>query len=148
MAFQFTYSNDPETEPRDAVRLLIGDTDDKDPLLSDAEIAFYLSENGDNQYRAAMEACKAIAALLSRRPDYMVGRTLVSNQQRAEAFLKLAEAMKQKYLAGSVAPYAGGISKADKQTQEDDDDRLTPFFSRNNFVQPGADNPLAPFRTQ
>lgn len=147
MAFQFTYSNDPENDTRDAVRLLIGDTDSDDPLLFDAEVEFYLAENGDNKYRAAMEACKAIAAKLTRRPDYMVGRTLVSYKQRAQDYLKLAETMKQKFLASSVAPYAGGISKADKETAEEDTDRVKPLFTRSDFVQPGLENPLAPVRT-
>ncbi len=130
MAFQFTYSNDPANTPRDAVRLLIGDTDDADPLLSDDEVAFYLSEANSNTYRAASEACKGIAAKLSRRPDHAVGRVIVSYQQRAADFLKLAEVLRQKFLQSTVAPYAGGISIATKDAQEADSDRVPPFFTR------------------
>lgn len=131
MLFQFTYSNDPENEPRDAVRLLIGDTDDADPLLSDTEVTFYLTENGDNKYRAAIESCRAIAAKLSRRPDHAVGRVIVSYQQRAQEYLKLAETLRQKYLMSTVTPYAGGIGLTDKDAQENDTDRTPPFFTRN-----------------
>lgn len=144
----FTYADTPATVPLDAVRLLTGDTDSGDPLLTDAEVAYYLAENGDNTYKAASEACKAIAAKLIRLPDIKTGRVQITNKDRARDFLALAKTLADKFLAGSVAPYAGGISKADKQTQEDDDDRVVPFFARNSFVPPGGDNPLAPTRTE
>lgn len=133
----WTYTDSPATVPRDAVRLLTGDTDSLDPLLTDAEIAFYLSENGSNIYRAASEACKAIAAELLRLPDVRTGRVAISNRDRAKDLLALAEDLKKRFLS-TVAPYAGGISKADKQTREEDDDRVEPFFTRNLFVQPGT----------
>ncbi len=144
----FTYADTPETVPRDAVRLLTGDTDSGDALLSDAEVAFYLTEANDNVYRAASEACKAIAAKLSRLPDIKTGRVVISNKDRARDFLALAGKLYDKFLAGTVMPYAGGISRADKQTQEEDEDRVVPFFARNSFVQPGTDNPLTPTRTE
>lgn len=137
----FTYTDDPENVARDAVRLLVGDTDSSDPLLSDAEVAFYLSENGSNNYRAGSEACKAIAAKLARLPDLKTGRVTISNSDRAKAFLDLADKLARKALS-FVAPYAGGISKADKETQEENTDRVEPFFTRTSFVQPGT-NPLA-----
>lgn len=133
MAFQFTYDNDPENVPRDAVRLLIGDTDLEDPLLSDAEVAFYLAESNSNRYKAAMEACRAIAAKLSRRPDFTAGRITVSNRDRAQAFLKLAEEIRKKHQLTTVRPFAGGISQADKSARERDTDRVEPFFTREMF---------------
>lgn len=144
----FTYADTPESVPRDAVRLLIGDTDSGDALLSDAEIAFYLAENGNNEYRAASEACKAIAAKLSRLPDIKTGRVQISNKDRARDFLALSKQLYNKFLAGTVLPYAGGISEADKQTQEENEDRVPPFFARNSFIQPGSENPLTPTRTE
>ncbi len=132
----FIYTDNPETVPRDAVRLLIGDTDSTDPLLSDAEIAFYLSENGDNVYRAGSEACKAIAAKLARLPDFSAGSVSITSR-RAE-FLSLAETLGRKAITATVAPYAGGISKSDKRTREEGADRAGPFFTRNDFVQPGT----------
>lgn len=142
----FTYTDSPASVPRDAVRLLIGDTDSADPLLSDAEVAFYLSENGSNNYRAAIEACRAIAAKLSRRPDHAVGRVIVSYQQRAKDYLALAETIRQKWLMATTSPYAGGISLDDKQSQEENTDRVPPFFTRNlhspGFIPPTNDTGL------
>lgn len=138
MAFQFTYGNDPENDSRDAVRLLTGDTDYDDPLLSDAEVDFYLSENGDNKYRAASEACRAIAAKLGRLPDFRAGSVYIVN--RRDGYLKLAEALSKKAITTTVAPFAGGISKANKQAYEANTDRVKPFFSRNDFKQPGDDS--------
>lgn len=36
-----------------------------------------------------------------------------------------------------VAPYAGGISIADKESRESDSDRVRPAFTRDDFAYPG-----------
>lgn len=52
------------------VRRLIGDTDSANALFTDAEMNFFIDAVGDNMYRAAAMATRAIAAsknLLARR---------------------------------------------------------------------------------
>lgn len=144
----FTYTDSPATVPRDAVRLLIGDTDSTDPLLSDAEVDYYLSENGSNTYRAASEACQAIVSKLARTPDFSTVSVKITNSERAARFETLAKTLSEKFLAGTVMPFAGGISKASKQAYEDDTDRVEPFFMRQTHTAPGTENPLAPTRTE
>jgi hypothetical protein len=56
------YTGNPETDDRDAVRLMVGDTDNDDLLLSDAEIDYCLKRNKD-KVMAAAECAEAIAAM-------------------------------------------------------------------------------------
>ena len=61
----WTYSADPTSSYKDAVRFLIGDTNPDDPLLQDEEINFNLMEVNYNTYRAASNSCYSLAALFT-----------------------------------------------------------------------------------
>ena len=50
----WTYSGDPATSDKDAVRFLTGDTDAGDQLASDEEIAYALSQRPDVRLAAAV----------------------------------------------------------------------------------------------
>lgn len=83
---------DPNTSDRDKIRFLIGDTDSSDPLLSDEEIAFTLSEAGGSVYQAGHDSCYAIAAKFSRMAtSKSVGDLSISYSDRAAAFAAQAE---------------------------------------------------------
>jgi len=110
------------------VRFTIGDTLQKDPQLQDEEIAFALQMRS-SIYGASADCCRAIAAQLARQADSSQGpqRTTYSSKSRAYA----ARASQLDNLAvtrGSVMPFAGGISVADKVAQETDTDRVSPQF--------------------
>ena len=78
----WTYT-DPNTSDRDKIRFLIGDTDSTDPLLSDEEIAFTLTEAGGSVYQAGHDSCYAIAAKFSRmKVDENGFKTLSMQGQR------------------------------------------------------------------
>ena len=53
------------TSNKDAVRLIIGDTDTADQLLADEEIDYYLTKHGV-VLRAASESARAVAAKFAR----------------------------------------------------------------------------------
>lgn len=133
----WTYNATPDTSStggrRDAVRLLLKDTNASSPLLQDEELAFYLTENGSNVWRAAADAADALAA---READSKsVGDLAISGFGTNWANV----ASKYRMRANSqVAPYAGGISLADKQAFEDDTDRVRPAFTRSAMEMPGT----------
>lgn len=127
-----TYSGDPSTNDRDSVRYLIGDTDDCDFLLNDSEIQFALTLEGDI-YLAAANAAEAIAAKFSRLSDEKVGQISISCSQKADHYKKLSDKLRAKAQLQFGAPYAGGISKCDKDRVEDDTDRVDPKFSKTIF---------------
>jgi len=65
----FTYSGDPSASDRDKIRLLLQDTDSSDPLLTDSEIAFLLSEASGSVYQAAHDGAYMLAAKFTRLAD-------------------------------------------------------------------------------
>jgi hypothetical protein len=58
----WTYSADPTSSKKDAIRWLVGDTNIDSPLIQDEEIAFCLAEFGGEIYRAASTVAQSIAA--------------------------------------------------------------------------------------
>jgi hypothetical protein len=129
----WTYTGDPSNSDRDKVRFLIGDTNTADQLVTDEEIAWALTEGG--VYYAAAITSRSIAASFSRRVDFEVSKDLkVFYAKAAENYNKLADKLESKASRVSGTPYAGGISVADKETQEANTDRVEPAFSTSDFM--------------
>lgn len=136
-----SFSYEPGASDKDTVRLLVGDTDETKRQLHDEEIAWFLAQNS-SVYVAASEAAKAIAALYARQVDKEVGDLSISASQRQKHYLDLAKQLRSR-AALSVAPYAGGISRSDKQSVESNTDRVRPAFERGQWDSPGVSNPRA-----
>jgi len=120
---------------RDRVRVLIGDTDVDDQQLTDEEIAFFLSSEG-NQYAASALACRVLAAKYARYADKWVGDLKILASQKSRAYERLAEAYDTQANASasfSGVPSAGGIYVADKDEQEADTSLVTPSFRRGSM---------------
>ena len=58
----WTYTADPSSSQKDAVRYFIGDVNPDDPLVQDEEIYFNLQEVNGEIYRAASNTCYNLAA--------------------------------------------------------------------------------------
>ena len=125
----YSYSGDPGASSKDAVRFATGDVDLSDQQLSDEEIAYLLVQRGD-VLNAAVAACHRLAAKYSRLVSRAVGDLRIEHQQRRQAYMELARTLRAEGAIGGIVPYAGGISLADKETDEDDTDRVQPFFTR------------------
>jgi hypothetical protein len=127
----WTYNGAPDTTTvsgrRDAVRRLVKDIDNSvRELVSDEEIAFALGQYGNNIYRAAAFVCDWLAT--GQGSSKSVGDLSISGLDENYTALSRRYVM----LADQrVAPYAGGISEADMETQESDTDRVPPAFTRN-----------------
>ena len=91
----WTYSGDPSTSDRDAVRFLVGDTDEDDQQLSDSEIEYILSENSNDPYGAAVQGAEALAAKYARQMDKRVGQLWIMAEARFEHYRLLAEQLKR-----------------------------------------------------
>jgi hypothetical protein len=131
----------PDYSNKDAVRFLVGDTNPDQKLLENEEINWLLAQN-TSVYVAASEAAKAIAALYGREVDKQVGDLRISASQRQKQYLDLAKQLRSR-AAQSVSPYAGGISRSDKQSVVANTDRVPPAFERGMFDNPGTLNPRA-----
>ena len=133
----WTYGGDPENSDRDAVRLQIGDTDTTDQQLTDAEVAYYLAENG-SVIGAALGAVRAIMAKYARLVNKAVGDLRLNYSDRLDSYKSLEQQLKSKLASKHGMPVAGGISLARKQTVEEDTDRVAPAIERDQFSYPGT----------
>lgn len=132
----WTYSGDPSSTDRDAVRFLIGDTDTTDQQLTDEEIAYLLDQAGDNVYAAAIAAAEALLGKYARLVDKNVGDLKLSYSQRQSSYAGLIIVLKKKFGIRSATPYAGGLSINEKISDSEDTDLTQPTFSRDQFNYP------------
>jgi hypothetical protein len=100
----WTYSGNPASSDRDAVRFLVADTDTTDQLITDEEIAYLIGLYTEAPL-AAVGAARAIAAKFSRQSD----------QARGIGDLNLSESMSQKstqyhHLADHLQGLSSGIT--------------------------------------
>lgn len=136
----WSYTGDPGSSAKDAIRFLVGDTDTTDQLLSDEEIAWINYEQTgsstslDDLYYSAHYACHAIAAKLARLADKSIGDLSVSLSQKANAYLTQAqELFKHAQRTNAPVPYAGGILISDKEIDQDNSDIYAGFFRSGQF---------------
>jgi hypothetical protein len=93
----WTYGNDPQHSRLDRIRLLIGDTDENQPLIGDEELNFSMKQHESDELAAA-DACDAIAARYCNNP-YLV-----------KHYRQLAEELRDK-AARQAKGFSGGIGK-------------------------------------
>lgn len=135
----WTYSGNPGATNRDAVRFLIGDTDNTAQLVTDEEIAYMLAQEGTST-SAAARICRSLAAKYARYMDQSVGDLSISYSQRYQQFSELAVKLESDAGSRVGIPYAGGISKTDKGSREMDTDRLLPSSRVGVHDYPGLSN--------
>lgn len=134
----WTYTRNPSI-PRDAVRLLVGDTNPDDKQLDDDEIAWLLQDNG-GPVNAAIAAAIGLAAMYSRKYDNSTSDTDSAENKKtaskgeaslSEHYLQVADKLLMQRSRRGVSPYAGGLSIAEKVSNDQDQDRVRPFFRRD-----------------
>jgi len=140
----WTYNGNPDSNPLDAVRFLIGDTDSCDQLLQDGEIKSFLAQYNNAPLNAAIRCCETIIARLSRRPDEQVGSVRISYSQQAKAYRALMNDLRTRIAITDAVPYAGGLSESDKAAQDANIDRVKPKFTKNMM----DDKNVSPFNSQ
>jgi hypothetical protein len=130
----FTYSADPSGSPRDAVRLLTGDTVEAGALLQDEEITYFLALH-PNPTLAAAAACEAIASSLARKVDTKVGDVSTRSSQAAAAYRERAESLRAMAASGGLSSISvGGVTVSGKEAAAGGDS-TAPAFTR------GMDDP-------
>lgn len=146
----WTYAGSPGTstaaERRDYVRFQLGDTvSGANPTLTDEEIAAMLSIASNSVPLATLACGQALLARLAQQADFTRSKVSVSASQRFKALERLiAKLEADTFASAAAAPYAGGTSKADKQTMRDDTDAVQPPFSRDDDVFPPLGNDPLP----
>ena len=126
-------------ERLDAVRLLLGDTNENEQQLQDEEIAFALEQSNDNVYLSAAWCARVVAMKYAREVDIdLDGILSVSNSQLSKQYSDLAEDLEyQAKVTGSrLGVSAGGISKAVISSVRQNPNRVEPSFRRDQFWNP------------
>lgn len=88
---------------KDQVRLLIGDTNELEPLIEDEELMFYVDQHPGDIARAALACINVIIARITSTPDYTLGPYSESNANRVKAFRSL-KAQLEKQTIGYQPP--------------------------------------------
>ena len=135
MASTYTYSGDPASSTKDAVRFYIGDVDTSRPLLSDEEIAFLLLGTNpvDTPTQAAIQALRILSTKFAREADVTVGEISKSFSQISKAFAERADALEEQLALQYAIPYFGGTSRSAKQALDADGDGVGPMFRIGQF---------------
>lgn len=143
MSTKWSYSGDPSSSQRDAVRFRVGDTDPNEPIFTDAELDhLVLAEGSTNE--ASIAAAKAAVAKYARQvatSDTEDKKTKRRDfQQRLEHFQALVKELVAQRSKRTVGIFAGGLSISQKQAVECDTDRVAPAFKRtthdNDLINP------------
>ena len=122
------YGGAPASNTNDALKLLVGDTSTaaSGELLSTGECAYFISNYGGVR-AAAPYAARAIAAGFADQGDKNVGDLRLAAQQKFEHYDRLASRL-EGGAAVIAVPYAGGVSRSDKLSVEQNTDRVSPAF--------------------
>lgn len=116
------------------VRRIMGDVLITDQQLSDPEVEYATSIYPDN-YMAAAECCRQIAAQYARKVDTIQGEVRTMYSSQSAKYLNMANKFQSFALengAGST-PFFGGGSVTAKAAQLADPDRVTPQFNIGMF---------------
>jgi len=134
-----TYT-DPSNTNSDAVRFLVGDTDVSNAELEDEEIAFTLTQAGDDIYVAAALCARALAAKFADLVDTKFEDVSSDYSNLRDNYYALAQKLEvqaKKYGSkGFGAPIAGGLTYSDIRSNEQNDDRVQPKFKQDQFANP------------
>lgn len=123
-------------------RLHLGDTISQRPLLGDNEIAYFLSQNGNNERLAASKAALAVATRYAGMPSRTIGDLRIDYQQVVSSMTERAAILKSEAaLSGGVGPWMGAHKKADKEANENDSSLVAPFarIGRHDNPQSGGE---------
>ena len=132
----WSYSGNPSASDNDEVRFLVQDTDTDDQLVSDEEIAYAVANEPSN-VSAAIRVCRALAMKYARKADKKVGDLSISWSQLSKRYSELAKELEDSDMISIIPlPYAGGISASDKDSVEDNTDRVRPSFKRGMHDNP------------
>lgn len=99
----WSYSKDPSNSPVDAVRFMIGDTDEANPLLDDGEIEYVLKNHNMNANESAYYCVVSIVARLSAMVDKTAGKVSIHYSQMADHYKLLLSTLEQ-YKVQEIVP--------------------------------------------
>jgi hypothetical protein len=120
-------------------RLLIGDILQGDQQMTDAEINYFVTKYS-NVTLAAAACCRHLATRYARAVDIVQATLKTNYSNKSKQYFALSQDMEQRGYATAIGGYAGGISREDVLTQQQNTDRVQPEFTigmSDNFLPIG-----------
>src|SRR5436190_1501256 len=131
----WSYSGDPQTSVRDAVRFEISDTNSKRPLFQNEEIEYAIKQEAPAEtpsefevLAAAARCMEALSRLFAAQADTEVGALRVVYSKHAEVYAERAAELRAR-AQEDHPPWAGGLSRAERDSKLENEDFLDPSFS-------------------
>lgn len=128
---KFSYSGDPAASLKDAVRFNIGDTDECEYLLTDAEINYNLGLYRGSILQASIRCCEQVMAKFARRVNQTVGSVRLDYSNQIKQYAQMRDELRMRLAIEDCTPYAGGISRSDALQVDLNPDRIEPDFTRH-----------------
>jgi hypothetical protein len=124
----WTYSGNPAASLVDETHYRLGDVNPSQPIATDEECAFALTEARGNTYLAAAALAENKAMEFLYRPTTVKkGDRTTSYADQAQAFLTLAKQLRNNASLATATPYAGALSRGEKASNRRDTDLVQPF---------------------
>jgi len=102
----WTYSGDPATSDRDAVRFWVGDVDTTRELLSDQEIDFLLTSPYDSVLLVAAQCAEVLAGRYAGEVSVSTDGTSVATSELQNKYEQLATSLRDQYKeSGAGLPF-------------------------------------------
>lgn len=106
-----------------AIRMEVADMDAALPILSDAEITYYLTKNSGSIGATTLDAARVILMKLSQQGDTTVGILAFKGSKAASEYAAALKLMLRdpslNPMLRSATGYFGGVSKSDMQANDE-----------------------------
>lgn len=130
----WSYSGTPSASDNDEVRFLSGMTSTTDQTITDEEIAYCVAQASNNAAAAAI-VCDYVANKYAQEADIRAG----ADGELSIKFSAICENLRKRagelriLSIGYISPWSAAISVAEKESFEEDTDRVEPSFKRGQF---------------
>lgn len=126
----WTYTGNPSSSNKDTVRFLVGDTRSDEPIVTDEEILWALSQNS-NVYAAASVIADSISTYFSTLADTEeIGPVKVQYTNRVKFYSQKAKELGNKAgTSGQLNVYCGGVDILERELNANDDSIAKPIFT-------------------
>lgn len=117
----WSYTGNPASSSKDAIRFLVGDTVSTDALVTDEEIAWALTQNTNVNIAASIIAKGLATKFATMKVSVKIGPISEEYGNRAKFYSDRAKELeKTAYEGTTLNIYGGGISASDKAIQSSD----------------------------
>lgn len=126
-----SYTDDPENNAVDRVRLTVGDIDPCDELLSDEVYKFALTNNNDDEIKASIQILKHIVAMLANSMTEKTGEVFLKANERYKQYKELLDTLIKDPSTSFMragAGYTGGIYQSEIDANNNNSNTVKPPF--------------------